>query len=298
MRGRIGQGATSEPRRTPWLMVLPAMLLLLGINIVPVLYSTVLSLFQWNLTQASVSPRFVGLDNFVRLLTQDSQFLSASLNTLILVVSAVGLQLVLGLAIATLLDQKLRFSGVATTLLLIPLALAPAVVGLLFSSLLSDSLGPVNYLLDVAGIPSPSWLGDPRWSLATIVLVDTWQWTPFMVLLILAGFRSLPSEPLEAAVVDGAGSWQRFRFVKLPMLAPVLMVAGLLRAIDAFKTFDLVFLLTFGGPGTSSTSVSFYGYKVGLQSFDIGRASAISFLMVNVFAVLVVFFYWRAKDQL
>jgi multiple sugar transport system permease protein len=286
-----------ESRRTPWLMVLPALVLVLGINIVPIVYSTVLALFQWNLTQAS-PPRFVGLDNFVRLLTKDPQFLASSLNTGILVAATVSIQTALGVAIATLLDQKLRFTGLATTLLLIPLALAPAVVGVLFSSLLSDSLGPINYWLDAVGLPSPSWLGDPHWSLPSVILVDTWQWTPFMILLTLAGMRSLATEPLEAAAVDGASSWQRFWLVKLPMLAPVLMVAALLRAIDAFKTFDLVFLLTFGGPGTSSNVVSLYGYKVGLQFFDIGRASAIAFLMVQVFVLFVILFYWRAKDQL
>ena len=279
-------------------MVLPALLLILAINIVPLVYSTILSFFQWNLIQANVAPRFVGLNNFIQLLTQDPQFITAALNTAIVVVATVTIQTVLGVAIALLLDQKLRFTGLATTLLLIPLALAPAVVGLLFSSLLSSSLGPINYWLEAIGLPAPSWLGDAHWALASVILVDTWQWTPFMILLTLAGLRSLPQEPIEAALVDGGSSWQRFRYVKLPMLMPVLTVAALLRGIDSFRTFDLVFLLTFGGPGTASTTLSFYGYKVGLQAFDIGRASAIAFLMVQVFILFVILFYWRAKDQL
>lgn len=279
-------------------MVLPALLLILAINIVPLVYSTVLAFFQWNLVQASTPPRFVGLDNFIRLITRDPQFLSAAANTAIVVVAAVAVQTVLGVAVALLLDQKLRFTGIATTLLLIPLALAPAVVGLLFSSLLSGTLGPINYWLESIGIPGPSWLGDAHWALASVVIVDTWQWTPFMILLTLAGLRSLDQEPIEAATVDGATAWQRFRFVKLPMLMPVLTVAMLLRAIDSFRTFDLVYLLTFGGPGTASTTLSFYGFKVGLQNFDIGRASAIAFLMVQVFIVFVLVFYARARDQL
>lgn len=295
---RATAARTIEPRRTPWLMVLPALLLILGINIVPLVYSTILSFFQWNLTQAQVPPRWVGLDNFIRLLTRDPQFITSALNTAIVVVGTVAIQTVLGVAVALLLDQKLKFTGVATTLLLIPLALAPAVVGLLFSSLLSGSLGPINYWLEAIGLPAPSWLGDAHWALPSVILVDTWQWTPFMILLTLAGLRSLPQEPIEAAVVDGANGWQRFRYVKLPMLLPVLTVAVMLRAIDSFKTFDLVFLLTFGGPGTASTTMSFYGYKVGLQAFDIGRASAIAFLMVQVFIVFVIIFYSRSKDQL
>jgi len=172
------------------------------------------------------------------------------------------------------------------------------VVGLLFSSLFNSTLGPVNYLLNAIGLPAPSWLGDAKWALASVIIVDTWQWTPFMILLTLAGLRSLNPEPIEAALVDGASAWQRFRYVKLPMLLPVLTVAMLLRAIDSFRTFDLVFLLTFGGPGTSSTTMSFYGFKVGLQNFDIGRASAIAFLMVQVFIIFVLLFYSRSKDQL
>jgi multiple sugar transport system permease protein len=289
---------TIESRRTPWLMVLPALLLILAINIVPLIYSTVLSFFQWNLIQAATPPRFVGIDNFIRLITKDPQFIAASINTGIVVVATVAIQTVLGVSVALLLDQRLRFTGVATTLLLIPLALAPAVVGLLFSSLFNSTLGPINYMLSSIGLPAPSWLGDPKWALASVVIVDTWQWTPFMILLTLAGLRSLPQEPIEAALVDGATAWQRFRFVRLPMLLPVLTVAMLLRAIDSFRTFDLVFLLTFGGPGTSSTTVSFYGYKVGLQNFDIGRASAIAFLMVQVFIIFVLLFYSRGKDQL
>jgi multiple sugar transport system permease protein len=289
---------TIESRRTPWLMVLPALLLILAINIVPLVYSTVLAFFQWNLIQAATPPRFIGIDNFIRLITRDPQFISATLNTGIMVVATVVVQTVLGVAVALLLDQKLRFTGVATTLLLIPLALAPAVVGLLFSSLFNSTLGPVNYLLNAIGLPAPSWLGDAKWALASVIIVDTWQWTPFMILLTLAGLRSLNPEPIEAALVDGASAWQRFRYVKLPMLLPVLTVAMLLRAIDSFRTFDLVFLLTFGGPGTSSTTMSFYGFKVGLQNFDIGRASAIAFLMVQVFIIFVLLFYSRSKDQL
>jgi multiple sugar transport system permease protein len=289
---------TIESRRTPWLMVLPALLLILAFNIVPLVYSTVLAFFQWNLIQAATPPRFIGIDNFIRLITRDPQFISATLNTGIMVVATVAVQTVLGVAVALLLDQKLRFTGVATTLLLIPLALAPAVVGLLFSSLFNSTLGPVNYLLNAIGLPAPSWLGDAKWALASVIIVDTWQWTPFMILLTLAGLRSLNPEPIEAALVDGASAWQRFRYVKLPMLLPVLTVAMLLRAIDSFRTFDLVFLLTFGGPGTSSTTMSFYGFKVGLQNFDIGRASAIAFLMVQVFIIFVLLFYSRSKDQL
>jgi multiple sugar transport system permease protein len=289
---------TIESRRTPWLMVLPALLLILAINIVPLVYSTVLAFFQWNLIQAATPPRFIGIDNFIRLITRDPQFISATLNTGIMVVATVAVQTVLGVAVALLLDQKLRFTGVATTLLLVPLALAPAVVGLLFSSLFNSTLGPVNYLINAIGLPAPSWLGDAKWALASVIIVDTWQWTPFMILLTLAGLRSLNPEPIEAALVDGASAWQRFRYVKLPMLLPVLTVAMLLRAIDSFRTFDLVFLLTFGGPGTSSTTMSFYGFKVGLQNFDIGRASAIAFLMVQVFIIFVLLFYSRSKDQL
>lgn len=290
-------GQPVGPRRTPWLMILPALVVILVINIVPLLYGTVLAFYRWNLTQAQVPPRFVGIDNFVRLLTSPA-FLDAAWHTALFVVVAVTLETILGLAIAHLLDQRLRGTGLVTALMIVPLALAPSVVGVLFGNLLSESLGPVNYWLGQLGMPQPPWLSDAHWSLWTVVLVDTWQWTSFMALLCLAGLRALPSEPTEAASVDGANAWQQFRFVTLPMLKPVLMVAILIRAIDAYKTFDLVYLLTFGGPGTSSQVLSFYGYKVGIEFFDIGTASAIALIMVQVFIVLAIVFYSRMREQL
>lgn len=290
------RGAVST-RRTAWLMALPACVALLAINGVPLVYSTVLAFFRWNLTQAFRPPRFVGLDNFIQLVGT-AQFWDSTLHTMILMFGAVALEAVIGLGIALLLDQRLRGTSAAASMLLIPVAIAPAVVGFLFGNLLNESLGPINYYLSALGLPAPPWLSSSTWALPSIILVDVWQWTPFMMLLLLAGLRSLSPEIQEAAKVDGAGWWQGLRYVTLPMLRPVIAIAILLRAIDAFKTFDLVFLLTFGGPGTSSQTLSFYGYTIGVQFFDIGRASAISFVMVQIFIVFALVYFRVARERL
>jgi multiple sugar transport system permease protein len=290
------RGAVST-RRTAWLMALPACLALIAINGAPLVYSTVLAFFHWNLTQAFRPPRFVGLDNFAEL-AGSADFWNATIHTFVLVFWTVALEALFGLAIALLLDQRLRGSSLASALLLVPIAMAPAVVGFLYANLLNESLGPINYYLTALGLPAPPWLSSPQWALPTIILVDVWQWTPFMMLLLLAGLRSLPPEIDEAARVDGAGFWSRLRFVTLPMLRPVLAIAILLRAIDAFKTFDLVYLLTFGGPGTSSQTLSFYGYLIGVQYFDVGQASAIAFVMVQVFIVFALVYFRVARERL
>jgi multiple sugar transport system permease protein len=279
-------------------MVVPAILVVLGINALPLAYGTVLSFFRWNLTQANRPPEFVGLGNFISLFTKTPAFIEAALHTFVFTAGAVAIETIFGLGIALLLNQRLRGTRAATALLLIPLALAPTVVGLLFTTLLSQSFGPINYWLGLIGIKGPLWLADPSWSIPTVILVDVWQSTPFMALLLLAGLRSLPTEPSDAASVDGASPWQKLVYITLPLLRPILAVAIILRAIDAFKTFDLVYLLTFGGPGTSSQVLSLYGYLVGLQFFDIGKAAAISFVMVQVLILFAILLYRRAREQL
>jgi multiple sugar transport system permease protein len=284
-------------RRFGWLLVLPACLFVIALNVFPSLFTVVASLFRWNLAQARIPPRFIGLGNYEELLLRDAQFPQALLNTLLFIVGTVALQTVIGICIALLLNQNLRGTRVATALVLIPMTIAPAVVAWLFSVLLNESLGPVSHLLGILGIASPPWLSDQRWALPTIILVDAWQWTPFIAIISLAGLRSQPASVFEAAVLDGAGPWQRFRHITLPLLRPVLIVAVLLRTIDAFKMFDLVFLLTAGGPGTSSQTLSLYGYRLGVVFFDVGRGSAVSTVMLAIALAFAVLFYRAARTR-
>jgi multiple sugar transport system permease protein len=303
-RARRSSGATPAEvpisrrgRRLGWGLVVPALIVLILVNAAPLIYGTVLAFYHWSLVDPS-PPRFVGLQNFIDLITGDTEFQQAAIQTLKLMVIALPIEGVLGLAIAVLLDQGLFGSRLVGTLLLVPMTISSAIIGFLFGTLFDESLGPINYLLSLAGIPGPAWLSSPALSLPSIALVDAWQWTPFLVLIYLAGLRSLPTEPIEAAKADGAGPWQRFWYVTLPLLAPILFLGLLLRAMDLFKTFDIIYLLTYGGPGTSSEVLSFYGYKTGFLLFQIGYGSAISFLMVQVFILFIVIYYRLARQEL
>ena len=253
-----------QMRRFGWLLVLPACLFVIVMNIFPALFTIVSSLFRWNLASTRIPPRFIGFGNYKELLLQEPQLPQAVLNTLMFIFGTVSLQVVAGIAIALLLNQGLKGTRVATALLLIPMTIAPAVVAWLFSVLLNESLGPVNYVLSSLGLFAPPWLSDAHWALPTIILVDAWQWTPFIIIITLAGLRSQPMSMFEAAMLDGAGALARFRYITLPLLRPMLTVAILLRTVDAFKMFDLVYLLTGGGPGTASQTLSLYGYRLGL----------------------------------
>lgn len=284
-------------RRFGWLLVLPACLFVIVLNIFPALFTIVSSLFRWNLASTRIPPRFIGLGNYSELLLREPLLPQAVLNTLLFIVGTVCLQVVIGIAIALLLNQKLKGTRAATALLLIPMTIAPAVVAWLFSVLLNESLGPVNYALSSLGLIAPPWLSDARWALPTIIMVDAWQWTPFIVIITLAGLRSQPASVFEAAMLDGAGAWARFRYITLPLLRPMLSVAILLRTVDAFKMFDLVYLLTGGGPGSASQTLSLYGYRLGLVYFDVGRASTVSTIMLLIALTFAIVFFRISRTR-
>jgi multiple sugar transport system permease protein len=286
-----------KQRRIGWLMLAPVLTLIVVINTGPILYSIALAFFRWNLTQANVPPRFVGLENFINLFTKDPQFLGALKHTFVLMFGVIVAETILGMILALLLNNNLMGTSFFTSLLLIPMSISPAIVGFLFQVLLNDNLGPINYFIKSLGLKAPQWLSDPSISLLSVGLVDIWQQTPFLVLLFLAGLRSLPVEPYEAATVDGASAWQRFTYLTLPLLKPVLFVAVLIRMMDLYKMFDLIYLLTFGGPGTSTQVLSFYGYKVGITQFRLGYASSISFVMVQLFIILVILYSRILKSE-
>jgi multiple sugar transport system permease protein len=182
------------------------------------------------------------------------------------------------MAIALLINTKMRGLRLATTLLLIPPMIAPAVVGLNFRWLFNTQFGLVDALLRMVGLPEAPWLTDPSWALASVIIADVWQSTPLMVLLFLAGLQSMPQEPLEAASVDGASAWDAFWLIILPLLKPVIMIALMLRIIDTFRSFDIIWLMTQGGPGGSTTTLTVYAYQMAFQSVDFGHASAVSYI--------------------
>ncbi|WP_306260481.1 carbohydrate ABC transporter permease [Pararhizobium sp. IMCC21322] len=264
--------------------VLPLALVLSAVMLYPVAFSAWISLHDYRLTRLN-DVRWVGLDNYTFIAT-DPGFLNAMGNTITFVIGAVTLELVLGLGLAILLQRLVRFQNFVRSTLLAPMFITPIAVGLMFRFLLNSELGVISHYLGEIGI-SIDWFG-PQLALFSIILIDVWQWTPFMVLMFLAGLESLPKAPFEAARIDGASAWLTFRSVTLPMLRPVITVAIIIRALDAFKVFEYVFAITRGGPGDATETIMYYIYQAGFRFFRMGEAAAAAFLLIVVILVLVI----------
>jgi len=197
----------------------------------------------------------------------------------------VVLQVLLGVALAFFFNQRLRGATIVRGILILPMLLTPVVVGLMWRALLNPDWGMLNWLLAKVGVNSVQWLSNPGTALRTLILVDTWQWTPFVFIVVFARLQALPTDVFEAGEVDGAGWWQRTRYITLPLLMPAIVFAAIFRSIDAFRTFDLVYGLTNGGPVRSTTTLSFQAFQNGFEFQHYGYASAISYVMVIVAAI-------------
>ena len=284
MTGR--RGRSTAPRGAA-LFLLPAGVLWGGFLLLPLALILVLSLLDWNLSRAP-APVFSGLGNYRRLLA-DPEMLGALGRTLLFTLESVVLQLALGLGIALLFVRESRVMGLVRALFMAPMMLAPIFAAMVWRLLYSDDFGLLRYALVLLGVEDPpSWLGDPALALHAVVLVNIWQWTAFVVLFLLAALQSIPAELYEAARIDGAGSWRRFRSITLPLLAPALVAVALFRAVDAVKVLDIVFVLTAGGPGTSTQTLSFLVYRTGLGFFDLGYASAQALMVLLIILLLVL----------
>jgi len=292
MAGDVATPLTSL-RRTgrqgffPYLFLAPAVVLLLGLTVYPLLYIVRISLYR--LTPAGET--FVGLENFLRLLS-DPFFFQSLGQTFLLMVGALTLEFLFGLSLALLLDSEIRARGLWRTLFLLPMILPPVVVGVIWRLIYNPNFGVLNGALQLLGVDTTrlTWLADPSVALAALVVVDVWEWTPFVFLILLAGLQAIPEEPYEAARIDGSSAWQSFRHVTLPLLAPAILVALLLRTMDLLRLFDQVFILTQGGPGFATETISLYIYKTAFRFFDFGYAAAMS-LVLLVATLIVSRFY-------
>lgn len=268
-------------------MILPTAVGLLAVVGFPVGYALYVSLHDYDLTEGGIGD-FVRLGNFRAVLDMDV-FVEAAENTVVLTVSVVSLELVIALGLALLLNQpKLRFRSVYLAILLIPLLVSPIAVGLIWRLLLHPDLGAVNWAFGQVGISGQEWLSRQDTAMPAVVGVDAWHETSLLLVILLAGLTALPREPMEAATVDGANRWQVLRTITLPLLAPVMLVAVLIRMIAAMKTYDLIYILTAGGPGGATETISFRIWKVGFTNLDMGRASAASVLLLLVILALTL----------
>lgn len=267
-------------------LVLPA---LVGIWVVigfPLLYALYISFHDYILSQGGIGE--VNFANYVNIF-KDELLIGASRNTLVLTVSVVTLEFLIAFGLALLLNNKhLRGRNIYLLILLIPMLMPPITVGLIWRMLLHPELGVINYVLGLLGLPQPAWLGNPNLAMATVVIVDIWHETSFILLILLAGLTALPDELYEATEIDGANKLQQLRYLTIPLMLPTILVAILIRMIAALKTYDLIYILTRGGPGVSTETISYYIYRVAFVFLDMGSSSAMSFLLLMIIVVLTL----------
>src|SRR5215216_535896 len=287
-----GPSFATRRRIEGWLLVLPALLLILGLSILPLIQSLLLSFQRWDL-QSQEHP-FVGLQNYRDALL-DPRVLGAFQNTGIIVVCAVAIEFLLGLGLALIFVGDFTGKRFAMPLLMLPVMVVPIVVGLTWRMLWDNQYGAINQTLSwiVGHEVNILWLAHRDTALFAMIVTDVWQWTPFMFLVLLAALSSVNPELYEAASLDGAGWWDALRDVSLPGIARVIAVAILFRALDAFKIFDLVYMFTQGGPGTSTETISWYIYQVGFKFFRMGYGSAISYLVLILMTIIATLYVTR-----
>jgi multiple sugar transport system permease protein len=277
---------TSSPRgwrakRLALALLLPTALFGLGLTILPLGYAVITSLQSFRFGRPVA---FIGLGNY-RSLLGDSNFHSSLWTTLVYTVVTTGVEFAFGMVLALLLKEEIPLQRLIRSALMIPMIIAPVVVGIIWRLLYNSDVGLFSYGMEQVSGRSISVLSSPALALPGLILVDIWEWTPFMFLILLAGIQSLPQEPFEAARVDGAAPWEVFAHLTLPMLRPVIVVAVLIRALDAFTTFDQVFVLTQGGPGTATELATLMIYKTAFRFSQIGYAASMALSLL----VLVMF---------
>lgn len=265
------------------LFTLPAGIVVFILMVFPVFYTLYMSLHSW-FASSLTQPDFIGLQNFQRAFLQDERFRNAIWLTIYFTALATALQLVLGVSLALLLNRPFRGKGFFRSLFLLPMVATPVAIALVWMMMYNPTLGVMNYLAGLVGLGPYKWASDVRLVIPALAVVDTWEWTPLITLITLAGLATLPLEPYESALIDGATPAQMFWRITLPLLRPTIMVALLFRSIDCLKTFDIIYVMTGGGPGFSSETLNVYTFQVGLFYFHIGYASS---LLVILFALVL-----------
>jgi multiple sugar transport system permease protein len=263
-----------------WPFVAPALIVVLAVIIFPWAYTIWMSLHEW---KVGAPPTFVGLANYIRL-PSDARFVESVWHTLVYTALSVALPLLLGTLAAVVFHAKFPMRGFLRGLFILPMMATPVAIALVWTMMFHPQLGILNYLLSLVGLPPQLWVFHPSTVIPSLVLVETWQWTPLVMLIVLGGLAAIPAEPYESALIDGATRWQIFRYISLPLIMPFLIIASMIRMIDAVKSFDIIFAITQGGPGSASETINLYLYSVAFVYYDVGYASAI----VVVFFALIV----------
>lgn len=280
----------------PWMaaFVVPAMLLVIAVQFYPLIFSAYLATQEWTLTSSQSSQGFVGLNNFVKVLNNEV-FQRAVRNSALITGSAVTIEMLLGTGLAYLAVGSSRVIRAVRTLLILPLVIAPVAAGTLWRMMLNSQMGLTNYLLGFLGVKGPDWLGNADWALVSVIIVDVWMTTPFVLLVVLAGLSSIPDELHESAALDGASRWQSFLRIDLPLMAPLLLLTLLFRMLESLLSLDSIYTLTLGGPGYATFTLTYYIYTLGLRSFNLGLAAAASWLFMSFATLALVLVFWLQR---
>lgn len=275
--------------------MLPTLIVLVLVLAVPLCYDILVSLFDKSLKYKGFG-NFVGLQNYIQDLKNDN-FTGSIATTWKFTIGVVCLEFIFGLVIALALNSVRRGKNLMFTIIIIPMMITPIAVGLTWRLMLHSQLGIVNHLLGKLGLTGISWLGDPKYALGTVMFVDIWQNIPYMVLILMAGLVTLPREPYEAAAIDGANRFQTFFRLTVPMMMPTFAVVLLLRAIMSFKTYDLIYVMTRGGPGTATEVISYTIYNQAYRYLNTGTAASMSIYLVLMIVPIALFFLWLSKSR-
>ncbi len=281
-----------------WLIfILPALLVVILLQLYPLIYSLFLVFQDWKLTESPEPKGFIGLWNLINIFKNDV-FRRSVVNSLIISGTAVFFELIIGLSLAYLFNKERRLNSIVRTLILLPMVIAPVAAGTLWRMMLNGRAGLVNHILSFINIHGPNWLADPQWSLVSVILLEIWQFTPFVMIISAAAITSIPKSLREAASIDGAGRLMTFKNVDLPLLAPTLALTMIFRVLESLLSLDSIYSLTFGGPGYSTYTLTFFIYNEGLRSFNFGQAAAASWLFMIFTSLCIVWvFRFQNKDK-
>lgn len=290
-RNMLKEWSKWKEKNSAVLFMLPTLIVLSFVLLFPLLYSLVISLYQWSVARPFLGREFVFFQNYLIAL-KDPLFLKAIRNTFAFTFFAVTIEMVLGIAIALLLQGNFRGKTFFQTTLFLPVVLTPVGVGIIWRILLLTDVGLIPYLFELAGFEGFTFLSSPGLAMLAVIFVDVWQTTPFVFTLVSAGLASLPLEPYEAVKIDGATPLQSFFYITLPLLKPVIVVILLIRVMDALRVFDTIYILTGGGPGSATETVSTYIVRIAFQYFNTGYASALAYI---VFIIIIAISYLIVK---
>jgi len=284
-------------RRFGYLFVSPAVVILSIVILAPIAIAIITSFYDYTLINRTLDS-FIGLRNYFEAVSNE-KFIHSAIVTIVFVILVVLFEFIIGFLIAILLNQVERFRNIYYFILLIPLLINPIVVGLIWRMFLHPQLGILNYLISLIGIDPVNWLGDPQNAFITIIFVDIWHQVSFMIILLLAGLASIPEEPYEAARVDGANAFQQFRDITLPYMRPVIIITLLIRLIFALKTYDLIYIMTKGGPGDATDLISYYIYRSAFIGLDLGQAASMSVILLLIVCIIIypLFKFMNRADE-